>query len=80
MKPLPERILKILGESPLPVSTPDLAVLASVKNPHRRSKTLGALHRLHEEGLVTLAGYAERDVETLSGETRRMHVALWAKK
>lgn len=52
MATLPERILSVLGESALPVPTPDLVAITDCGRPHHREQVWVCLRKLRAGGLV----------------------------
>ncbi len=57
---LSQRILAVLGESPLPVSTPDLVLLCGDGFAHPRAQLWNELRVLLAAGLVAKAGKLRR--------------------
>jgi hypothetical protein len=49
---LPEHLLAVLGESPLPVPTADLVALTAAGKSHPRNRVWAALRNLLRAGLV----------------------------
>lgn len=52
MLSLSQRILKVLAESPLPITTPDLVAIVATGLSHPRARVWTALGILRQKGLV----------------------------
>ncbi len=71
---LPSRILKVLGQSPLPITTPDLTALVATGLSHPRQRVWDALRELEGRDLVV----RERTARGRDSLNRGNVVVLWS--
>lgn len=71
---LPQQILSVLGESPIPVSTPDLVLIQGDGMNNARQRVWIELQKLYHKNLIQKAKARSRVAE---GRGSNQRVAIW---